>query len=111
MKLKLPDVLSSKRTTAAATIVGVALLTSASLFATGPNAAPEEIAERAWPVSVTNVHPQAYRPNFTAYAKLESTRVARLRSDLIAPITEVHVHEGDWVAKGQLLHSRLLLKD
>ncbi len=38
-------------------IVGVALLTSVSIFATGPNASPEAPAERAWPVSVTAADP------------------------------------------------------
>ncbi|MGK0260151.1 MAG: multidrug efflux pump subunit AcrA (membrane-fusion protein) [Candidatus Azotimanducaceae bacterium] len=88
--------------TVAAIIVG-AMLTSASIFATGPSATPLAIKEKAWPVSVTMAVPQILAPNFSAYGKLESTRIARLRSDLVARIIRVHVKEGSWVEAGQLL--------
>ena len=84
-------------------IVSAALLTSVSLFATGPSAAPAVSEERAWPVSVTPAQPQTLRPNFAAFGRLESNRVAKLRSDLIAQIREVLVKEGDWVERGDVL--------
>jgi len=84
-------------------IIGVALLTSASIFATGPDAAPAAHIEKAWPVSVTRVRPQMLQPNFSAFGRLESNRTATLRSDLVARITEVNIKEGDWVEAGQLL--------
>jgi HlyD family secretion protein len=84
-------------------IIGVALLTSASIFATGPNASPAEHVEKAWPVSVTTVRPQLLSPNFSAFGRLESNQVASLRSDLIVQIVEVDVQEGDWVEAGAVL--------
>lgn len=84
-------------------IIGAALLTSASIFATGPNASPAEHVEKAWPVSVTAVQPQMLSPNFSAFGRLESNQVASLRSDLVAQIVKVHVKEGDWAEAGALL--------
>jgi len=51
-------------------------------------------------VSTTVIHPQTLRPTFSAFGKLESNRVARLRSDLAAEIDAVYVQEGDWVETG-----------
>ncbi len=86
-----------------ASIIGGAILTSASIFATGPNAAPAEHEEKSWPVSVTSAQPATIKPSFSAFGRLESSRVARLRSDLIARIEHVAVQEGDWVEKDDLL--------
>lgn len=85
------------------TIIGAALLTSASIFATGPSATPNAHAEKAWPVSVAIAQPDAIRPNFAAFGRLEANRTAHLRSDLVARIDQVHVQEGDQVVVDQLL--------
>lgn len=103
MKLKLPARFNNRQTAIVAAIIGGALLTSVSIFATGPRAVPAAIAEKAWPVSVMQAQPQRLRPNFSAYGKLESTRVAHLRSDLVARVKHVRVREGDWVQAGDLL--------
>ncbi|NOX50166.1 MAG: biotin/lipoyl-binding protein, partial [Gammaproteobacteria bacterium] len=87
----------------AATIIGVALLTSASIFATGPNASPAKDAEKAWPVSVTSAKLQELHPSVSVFGKLEASRIARLRSDLVAQVSAVYVHEGDWVNQGDTL--------
>ncbi len=84
-------------------IIGIALLTSASIFATGPSAAPAEHVEKAWPVSVMQATPATLQPTFSAFGKLESNRVAHLRSDLIARVEQVNVREGDWVERDALL--------
>ena len=84
-------------------IIGTALLTSASIFATGPNASPAAPVEKAWPVSVTTVAPGVMHPSFSAFGRLESNQVASLRSDLIAQIKEVTVKEGDWAEAGEVL--------
>ena len=84
-------------------IIGAALLTSASIFATGPNASPAEHVEKAWPVSVTTVQPQWLHPNFSAFGRLESNQVASLRSRLVVQINAVLVKEGDWVTAGDIL--------
>jgi len=84
-------------------IVSIALLASASLFATGPNADPAAPVERAWPVSVTKAQPQSLHPNFSAFGRLESNRIAQLRSDLVARVEDVLVKEGDWIEQGELL--------
>ena len=84
-------------------IVGAALLMSASIFATGPSAEPAIIAEKAWPVSVIYAKPETMKPAFKAYGKVESNRIARIRSDLVLKIDNVQVREGDWVEAGDLL--------
>ncbi|XOV84669.1 MAG: efflux RND transporter periplasmic adaptor subunit [bacterium] len=84
-------------------ILAFAVLTSASIFATGPNAEPDKPIEKAWPVSVTPAQPQTLKPSFSAFGRLESNRIAHLRSDLVARIDHVAVQEGDWVTKGDLL--------
>jgi multidrug efflux pump subunit AcrA (membrane-fusion protein) len=84
-------------------ILAGAVLTSVSIFATGPNAQPAAPVEKAWPVSVTPAEPQTLKPSFSAFGRLESNRVAHLRSDLVARIERVAVQEGDWVKQGDLL--------
>ena len=84
-------------------IVGAALLMSASIFATGPSAEPTIIEEKAWPVSVVYAEPQTMKPAFKAYGKVESNRIARIRSDLVLRIDNVLVREGDWVNTDDLL--------
>ena len=86
-----------------AAILGAAVLTSASIFATGPSASPAAHVEKAWPVSVTQAQPQTLQPSFSAFGRFESNRTATLRTDLIARITQVHVKEGDWAETGELL--------
>ncbi|MEZ5559446.1 MAG: hypothetical protein R3E86_13005 [Pseudomonadales bacterium] len=92
-----------RRTAAAALIVGGTVLTSASIFATGPQATPEPPQEKAWPVSVMTVVPQSLQPTFTAFGRVESNNVANLRTDLVAAVENVYVREGDWVEAGDLL--------
>ncbi|MEM7099194.1 MAG: HlyD family efflux transporter periplasmic adaptor subunit [Pseudomonadota bacterium] len=84
-------------------IVGVAVLTSASIFATGPDAAPAAHVEKAWPVSVTQAEMTSIAPNVSVYGKLEANRLANLRSDIVARIQEVSVNEGEWVETGEVL--------
>jgi multidrug efflux pump subunit AcrA (membrane-fusion protein) len=84
-------------------IIGTAILASASIFATGPSAKPADRMEKAWPVSVTTAQPQTLQPSFSAFGKLESNRVAQLRSDVSAQVRTVNVNEGNWVETGELL--------
>ena len=81
------------------TIIGAALLTSASIFATGPSATPNAHVEKAWPVSVAIAQPDAIRPNFAAFGRLEANRTAHLRSDLVARIDQVHVQGLDRIVR------------
>jgi HlyD family secretion protein len=83
-------------------LAGCALI-SASIFATGPAPKPVIDAEKAWPVSVIEVTPADLSPTFATYGRVESTRVARLQSDLDADIVAVHVREGQWVEAGAAL--------
>lgn len=104
-RMNLPDMkkLKEKQLFITSSIIGAALLMSASIFATGPKAAPIIAAEKAWPVSVVYAQPQEMKPAFQAFGKLESNRVANLRSDLVLRIDMVLVREGDWVNEGDLL--------
>lgn len=98
-------------------ILAGAALTSVSIFATGPDPVPQIHAEKAWPVAVTSAEPQSRSPSFTAYGRVESSRIAHLATELVADVGAVHVREGDWVAAGELLielddaEARLLLAE
>lgn len=92
-----------RRIAVPAGIVGFALLGSVSLFATAPAPKPEPLGERAWPVSVIDVRPEAARPAFTGFGRVESTRHAALGTDLSLRVREVRVREGDWAAEGEVL--------
>jgi HlyD family secretion protein len=81
----------------------VAVLTSVSIFATGPAATPTERTEKAWPVSVIEVVPTSVQPTFAAYGRVESSNLTHLRTDLNAEIESVHAREGDWVQAGDVL--------
>ncbi len=103
MKARLLSTPRRRQAAVSAGIISAALLTSASIFATGPTASPATHVEKAWPVSVMEAQPRRLQPTFSAFGRLESNRVARLRSDLVARIESVNVREGDWVEAGTLL--------
>ncbi len=103
MKIKLPTQPRKRQAVICLLIVAAAGLASASIFATGPRAKPEGPTEKAWPVSVINAKPQTLRPGIAAFGRLESNRVATLRSDVIAKVVSVNVNEGEWVEAGELL--------
>ncbi len=98
-----PRTLRTKRLTMSGGILLAAVLTSASIFATGPNAAPEVRTEKSWPVSVVVIEPNKLNPTFSAYGRIESSNVAKIRTDLVAEVVAVHVKEGDWVVQGEVL--------
>ncbi|MEQ8486102.1 MAG: HlyD family efflux transporter periplasmic adaptor subunit [Pseudomonadales bacterium] len=88
---------------AAVALLGGAVLASASIFATGPAAAPEPRTEKSWPVAVLQVMPEPRSPTFTVYGRMESGRRAALGTDVAAPVARVRVQEGDWVARDDVL--------
>ena len=92
-----------KRARTMALIISVAALASASLFATGPSATPEALAEKAWPVSSIAVEPSEMGPAFGAYGRFEANQRAALTSKVTAWVEAVHVREGDEVDAGELL--------
>lgn len=98
-----PTTLRGKRIAAALLMLGIAALTSVSIFATGPTAEPEQRREKSWPVSVIEAEPRTANPSFTAYGRVESNNVANIATDLVAEVDAVHVREGDWVARGDVL--------
>jgi len=93
----------TRRAAVGAGLIAASLLVSASIFATGPRATPEARTEKAWPVSVVTIEPQSLAPTFNAFGRIESAQVARIQTDLVAPIAAVHVSEGDWVEADQVL--------
>lgn len=104
MNLKfLPERLRTRQSAVVSGLLGGTALILVSIFATGPSAAPNPIQERAWPVSITLATPSAMAPTFSAFGRLESPRIAHLRSDLIARVRKVNVREGEWVETGQVL--------
>jgi multidrug efflux pump subunit AcrA (membrane-fusion protein) len=92
-----------KRIATGSAFLVLAALMSASIFATGPQAQPVERTEKAWPVSIVEIEPATMNPSFSSYGRVESSRVAHLRTDLNAQVQQVHVREGDWVYAGQPL--------
>jgi multidrug efflux pump subunit AcrA (membrane-fusion protein) len=98
-----PRTLGGRRLSAAIGFLLIALLASASIFATGPTATPQARTEKAWPVSVVTIEPRPLHPTFNAYGRVEASHTAQIRTDLIARITEVAVKEGQWVEQNAVL--------
>lgn len=73
------------------------------MVATGPSAEPLEKTERAWPISVITATPVDLPPTLLTYGRVESKQVARLNTNISAPVSEVFVREGDRVQVGDLL--------
>ena len=73
------------------------------MVATGPSAEPLEKTERAWPISVISAAPVDLPPTLLTYGRVESKQVARLNTNISAPVSEVLVREGDRVREGDLL--------
>jgi len=73
------------------------------MVATGPSAEPLEKTERAWPISVITAAPVDLPPTLLTYGRVESKQVARLNTNISAPVSEVLVREGDRVQVGDLL--------
>lgn len=76
---------------------------SAGLFATGPSPAVEALTEKSWPVTTIAVRQETLAPGFTAFGRVESRHRAELAAELEARVAQVHVREGDRVARGDLL--------
>lgn len=103
----------SKKVTAALSRLGKKftglLLLLVSLFfgfimvATGPSAEPLEKTERAWPISVITAAPVDLPPTLLTYGRVESKQIARLNTNISAPVSEVFVREGARVEEGDLL--------
>ncbi len=83
--------------------MGIAILASALLFATGPNPKPIERTEKAWPVSTVKVSPDALSPSYRTYGRVESAETANLSVDVVARVEAVLVQEGQWVDQNQPL--------
>jgi len=73
------------------------------MVATGPSAEPLEKTERAWPISVVTAAPVDLPPTLLTYGRVESKQIARLNTNISAPVSEVLVREGDRVQEGDLL--------
>lgn len=84
-------------------IVGATALVTVILIATGPNAIPEEAAEKAWPITVMDVKPAYLRPSFSVFGRYEANQRAALSSDLMVRVGQVLVREGDQVRAGDEL--------
>jgi multidrug efflux pump subunit AcrA (membrane-fusion protein) len=95
----------ARRAVLGAGFIALAVIASASIFATGPEPLPEEREEKAWPVSTLAIEPTRLRPSFSAHGRIEASHQARLRTDLNAQVLEVHVKAGEWVPEGALLIS------
>ncbi|MGI9324350.1 MAG: efflux RND transporter periplasmic adaptor subunit [Pseudomonadales bacterium] len=95
---------ASRRHSALLMLFGAGIL-SALLYATAPVPAPEQLEEKAWPVSVVVATPTQLQPTFRAYGRVESRNSANLSADLFAVIKEVRVKEGDRVDAGTVLVS------
>ena len=76
---------------------------STLIMATGPDGSAEEQTEKAWPVTVVRAMPSELHPMFATYGRVEARTEAKLRTDVQAEVEVVHVQEGEWAEKGELL--------
>lgn len=82
---------------------GAGMLTTTLLMATAPEHVPQEVTEKAWPVSTALVEVARFSPELQVFGRVESPRHSRLSSSLDAPVLKVHVSEGDSVKAGDPL--------
>jgi len=92
-----------KRFLAGAGLLLAAAAASLSIFATAPAPSAELNPEKAWSVSTISITPGPLSPVFSSYGRVESTDIAVLRTDVVAPIFKVNVRAGQWVNKGDVL--------
>ncbi len=88
-----------------AAVSGGTVLFAATLMATAPNPEPPQVEEKAWPVSTISATPARLAPELDLFGRTESPHHAELRSAITADVLTVHVREGEWVKKDQLLLS------
>ncbi|MEQ8514242.1 MAG: HlyD family efflux transporter periplasmic adaptor subunit [Chromatocurvus sp.] len=79
------------------------MLTTTLLMATAPEQVPQEVTEKAWPVSTTLVEVDRFVPELQVFGRVESPRHTQLSSALDTPVRTVHVSEGDSVQAGKPL--------
>lgn len=79
------------------------MLTTTLLMATAPEQIPQEVTEKAWPVSTTLVEVDRFIPELQVFGRLESPRHTQLSSALDTPVLKVHVSEGNSVQAGEPL--------
>lgn len=86
-------------------VLGVFIMLSVLMVATGPKAEPAPRVEREWPVSYSIVTPAPVSPTLQVYGRLESDQQATLRAGITATVDAVVRREGDWVDRGEaILH-------
>ncbi|WP_092020662.1 efflux RND transporter periplasmic adaptor subunit [Marinobacter zhejiangensis] len=73
------------------------------LKATRP--APQMVApvERSWRVDTLTVNLRAYRPELALYGEVQAPELMTLAAPVAARVAERPVHDGQWVAEGDLL--------
>jgi HlyD family secretion protein len=84
-------------------VLGVFIILSILMVATGPKAEPAPRIEREWPVSYSIVTPVPVSPTIQVYGRLESDQQATLRAGITATVDAVVRREGDWVNKGEAI--------
>lgn len=103
LKARVEGSSKARGTLAGVAFLAVAVLASTVLFATGPDPKPTERTEKAWPVSTLQVTPDALRPSYRTYGRVESAETASLTVDVVARVESVLVQEGQWVEKEEPL--------
>ncbi|MCB1742151.1 MAG: biotin/lipoyl-binding protein [Gammaproteobacteria bacterium] len=84
-------------------ILGVGAGGFVALKASRPRPTTVQVQERAWLVSVQTVHPRPVSPVLLLYGRVESPHLTTLRAALTADVLNVHVREGQWVSRGEIL--------
>jgi len=84
-------------------VLGASLLAAFVLVKTKPQAAPVQVKEKAWLVSVEKVRKQEWSSNLVLYGRVESLWYSDLTAAVTADIGAVNVIEGNLVTKGDEL--------
>lgn len=95
----------SRKTTVFIGILFAGVTATAISIATAPQSAPQEFNEKTWPVSVVQVTPAAHSPTLEIYGRVETPNTSELTAALSAEVSQLHIREGESVAKGQVLIS------
>nr|VFJ70188.1 MAG: RND family efflux transporter, MFP subunit [Candidatus Kentron sp. FM]VFJ70959.1 MAG: RND family efflux transporter, MFP subunit [Candidatus Kentron sp. FM]VFK18576.1 MAG: RND family efflux transporter, MFP subunit [Candidatus Kentron sp. FM] len=84
-------------------VLGIAVLIFIAFHIFRPQTETIQLREKVWRVEVREVHHRTLSPAVLLYARVESSRTARMHSALNADVTEIAVREGDRITSNQTL--------
>jgi RND family efflux transporter MFP subunit len=84
-------------------ILALSLVSTGTLMATAPKHDPNEVEEKAWPVSTVAPQVGTLVPQLNLFGRVETPNHASMSAAVEAPVLQLLVREGEYVKTGQTL--------